>query len=87
MSRTCADRTTTKVLTCPECGRDVMEAVSDGEMTNFRCVGCGMCWHIELGWVNRVDPATCPGCEHRSECMAASDDAPANDRHVGEQPS
>ena len=50
-----------------------MEAVSDGEMTNFRCVGCGMCWHIELGWVNRVDPATCPGCEHRAECMAASE--------------
>jgi hypothetical protein len=68
MARTCEERTTTCVLTCADCGRDVMEAVSDGEMTNFRCLGCGACWRIELGWISRVDAATCPGCEHVPEC-------------------
>jgi hypothetical protein len=49
------DRATSRILGCPDCGQDVMEAVSDGEMTNFWCVTCGACWRIELGWVSRVD--------------------------------
>lgn len=73
VTRSCEERTTSRILVCPTCEHNVMEAVSDGEMTNFRCLSCGACWHIELGWVSRVDPSTCPGCEHRTECMAAKD--------------
>jgi hypothetical protein len=64
---------TTQVLMCPDCGGEVMEAVSDGEMTNFRCVGCGGCWRVELGWVSRIVPSTCPGCEHHMEDVAATE--------------
>jgi DNA-directed RNA polymerase subunit RPC12/RpoP len=73
VTRNCYERTTARIMRCPSCGQNVMEAVSDGEMTNFRCVTCGACWHIELGWVSRVDPATCPGCEHQAECVAGSE--------------
>jgi len=56
---------------CPECGADDLVAVSDGEQTNFLCPRCGRCWHIELGWVHRVAPATCPGCDRRDQCEPA----------------
>lgn len=55
---------------CPDCGGDRLEAVSDGELTNFRCTSCGSCWHLELGWVSRVDPVACLACPHREECLA-----------------
>lgn len=57
-------------LECPSCSGEV-EAVSDGEETNFLCRRCGCCWNVELGWVRRVDPAHCPGCAARSVCLAA----------------
>jgi hypothetical protein len=72
VATSCEGRMTARILTCQDCGLNVMEAVSDGEMTNFRCVSCGACWHVELGWVSRVEPATCPGCEHHAECVAAN---------------
>jgi hypothetical protein len=72
VTTSCEGRMTTRILTCQGCGLNVMEAVSDGEMTNFRCVACGACWHIELGWVRRVEPVTCPGCEHHADCIAGS---------------
>jgi len=56
------------LVRCQTCGSDEMAAVTDGEMTNFRCVACGDCWHTELGWVHRVDPVTCPGCWQVAEC-------------------
>jgi hypothetical protein len=56
---------------CPQCGNGRLRAVSDGEATNFLCPDCGACWHPELDWVARVDPLTCPGCEHRARCLAA----------------
>lgn len=58
------------VVSCPACSADDLEAVSDAEDTNFRCPSCGACWHVELGWVRRVDPRHCPNCPHREECMA-----------------
>jgi len=58
------------ILRCRTCGSEVLEAVSDGEETNFLCRECWSCWHLELGWVHRVDPGTCPGCQHREECLA-----------------
>lgn len=57
--------------TCPECGAAGLRAVTDGERTNFLCPSCGCCWHLELGYVSRVDPATCPGCPWRYKCTAA----------------
>jgi hypothetical protein len=54
---------------CPACGASDLESVSDGTSTNFYCRGCGTCWHMELGYVHRVDATTCPGCEHRGACL------------------
>jgi len=55
---------------CPECGNGRLSAVSDGELTNFICRTCGSCWHPELDWVHRVNPATCPGCSQREICLS-----------------
>lgn len=57
------------LVTCPECGSDDLVAVMpDGEIAFF-CEECHRCWHVELGYVQRVDPTTCPGCAHRRECL------------------
>ena len=45
---------------CPHCGSEEMEAVSDGETTNFRCLACAACWHVELGYIGLVDTETGP---------------------------
>lgn len=55
---------------CPECGGSRITPVTDGDRTNFFCEDCALCWHLELGWVARVDPGTCPGCPRRPECLA-----------------
>ena len=55
---------------CLKCRSDELEAVSDGELTNFLCPVCWSCWHVELGWVYRIDPSTCPGCQHLDECLS-----------------
>ncbi len=57
---------------CPECGNGLLEAVSDGELTNFVCPQCGSCWHPELDWVHRIDPSTCGGCKAREPCLTPS---------------
>ena len=56
---------------CPDCGNGRLQAVSDGEAANFLCSTCGNCWHPELDWVQRVNPATCPGCPARAKCLDA----------------
>lgn len=56
---------------CPECGNGRLQAVSDGERANFLCTTCGNCWHPELEWVERVNPATCAGCPSRAICLGA----------------
>lgn len=56
---------------CPECGNGRLQTVHDGEATNFLCLACGNCWHPELEWVNRVNPATCPGCPSSAICEGA----------------
>ena len=58
---------------CPGCGAGMLYTVCDGETTNFLCRSCSRCWHAELGWVRRVDPTTCPGCEWRSTCRSRFD--------------
>jgi hypothetical protein len=58
------------LLRCPRCDAARLRAIADGEDVNFFCEGCGACWHVELGWVHRVDPTTCPGCPARGECTS-----------------
>jgi len=57
-------------LLCPRCGSESLQAVNDGELVNFLCIGCRACWHVSLGYIERVDPTTCPGCEARDLCPA-----------------
>jgi hypothetical protein len=59
------------LASCPECGGRQLRCVTDGELTNFFCAACACCWHLELGWVHRVDPATCPGCRFQPLCLAS----------------
>lgn len=56
---------------CPECGNGRLRAVDEGAATNFLCMACGVCWHPELDWVSRVDPATYSGCPSRPVCLGA----------------
>jgi len=53
---------------CPECGPVELFPVFDREVTNFLCPLCGSCWHVELGYISRVDPDTCPGCQFQLVC-------------------
>jgi hypothetical protein len=55
---------------CPGCGADRLVVVLDVDEANFLCEACGRCWHVELGYVSRVDPLTCSGCPHRDACLA-----------------
>lgn len=59
-----------ELASCPECGGVDLHCVNDGELTNFFCPSCASCWHVELGWVHRIDPATCPGCAFQPLCLA-----------------
>ena len=56
---------------CPDCSAGGLEAVSDGELSNFWCPSCGSCWHIELGNARRVSPSSCPDCTRRERCLGA----------------
>ncbi len=58
---------------CPACGSGALAPVTerDGETVNFLCGACDRCWHVELGHVHRVDPASCSGCPARARCGAA----------------
>jgi hypothetical protein len=56
---------------CRICGWARLLPLHDGELTNFLCPNCGACWHVEQGWMYRVNPATCPGCSHRDICSRA----------------
>lgn len=58
---------------CPACAGEHLYTVFDGECTNFLCRSCSRCWYVGMGWVHRVDPFTCPGCEWRSTCLSRWD--------------
>jgi hypothetical protein len=53
---------------CPRCRSQNLTPVTADERVNFLCNVCGRCWSVEFNWVQRVDPATCPGCDHRDRC-------------------
>lgn len=44
---------------CPACHEKDLQPVFDGEQIAFRCLACGSCWHVELGWVLAVDASLC----------------------------
>jgi hypothetical protein len=37
---------------------------------HFLCVDCSRCWHVALGYVQRMTPATCFGCPQPARCAA-----------------
>lgn len=53
---------------CPACGAVELHPVFDGELMNFLCPLCMSCWHVELGFVHRINPETCPGCQFQLIC-------------------
>lgn len=57
--------------TCPACGAEELHAVVAAREVNFACAACGACWHLEFGWVHRVEPASCPGCRAQGVCLGA----------------
>jgi hypothetical protein len=67
---------------CPNCGSVRLDPVVDRtrETVHLLCRDCSRCWHVELGFVRRVDPNECFGSPERSRCEAvyASDRSPVS---------
>ena len=63
--------------TCPACGAVELRRVFDGELMNFLCPQCMSCWHVELGFIHRINPKTCPGCAYQLVCVEYQE----HDRH------
>jgi formate dehydrogenase maturation protein FdhE len=59
------------LASCPACKSARLEPIVDfaEEGVRFLCSTCDRCWHVELGYVQRVQPATCHGCPQRERCM------------------
>ena len=56
---------------CPKCGSGRLEPIVDFDQEGVRFLygSCDRCWHVELGYVQRVRPGTCHGCPQRDQCM------------------
>lgn len=59
----------TPIDTCPGCGAVELGRVFDGALMNFLCPRCMSCWHVELGFIYRINPQTCPGCQYQLVCL------------------
>jgi CBS-domain-containing membrane protein len=53
---------------CPHCQGDWLRPVATAEATNFLCLQCHACWHLESGEFVRVDQHACPGCPDHNFC-------------------
>jgi hypothetical protein len=79
----------TPIDSCPGCGAIDLRRVFDGELMNFLCPRCLSCWHVELGFIHKVDPQRCPGCAYRLVCLEYQEHDPvrndglASERSVG----
>jgi hypothetical protein len=51
---------------CPRCGGENLIPVTAGGAINYFCQDCVLCWHLEHGWTNVIDPQSCPGCRLES---------------------
>jgi hypothetical protein len=58
---------------CPECSNNDLEPIVDlhAEEVHFLCTSCNRCWHVELGYVRRIEPTACHGCPQSASCTAA----------------
>ena len=58
---------------CPQCGSARLDPVVEDsvEEVHFLCRDCDRCWHVEMGFVQRVAPAACRGCSERARCERA----------------
>jgi hypothetical protein len=57
---------------CPVCGSPNLAPVVESEVqeVHFLCGDCHRCWHVELGFVHRMNPHACTGCAHAEQCNA-----------------
>jgi CBS domain-containing protein len=53
---------------CPHCAGERLRAVSTAEATNFLCVRCRTCWHVEGGAFVAVETRSCRGCPEHNFC-------------------
>jgi nitroimidazol reductase NimA-like FMN-containing flavoprotein (pyridoxamine 5'-phosphate oxidase superfamily) len=58
--------------TCPRCGSDELSPHSAGTIRNFVCNRCAACWHVDRGYLRRVQPEACRGCQFKPMCTAAA---------------
>jgi DNA-directed RNA polymerase subunit RPC12/RpoP len=55
---------------CPACkSGDTCWIANDQNQYNYLCEACGRCWTVGDEGVTRVNPISCPGCEHRDACF------------------
>lgn len=45
---------------CPGCRATGLQAQPAGDQTIFSCPACRSYWHVDLGWIHRVEPAKIP---------------------------
>lgn len=55
-------------MLCPECHAPGLQPINVGGRVNFLCAWCERCWHVELGRMSRVSPATCGLCANAPAC-------------------
>ena len=57
---------------CPSCRSWQLRPVVslDDEAVHFLCGSCDRCWHVELGYVRRMQPGACNGCPQPERCAA-----------------
>jgi CBS domain-containing protein len=53
---------------CPHCAGERLRAVSTSEVTNFLCLRCRSCWHVEDGAFAPVETRSCRGCPEHNFC-------------------
>jgi CBS domain-containing protein len=53
---------------CPRCDGQWLRPVSTAEATNFLCLWCRTCWHLENGTFVPVETRTCRGCPDHNFC-------------------
>lgn len=67
-----ADEATAELLAsvgpCPRCDGQWLRPVSTAETTNFLCLCCRSCWHLEGGTFVRIEPRSCLGCPEHNFC-------------------